>query len=23
GYVSFNFAVRDCDSMELSCYAGS
>jgi predicted O-methyltransferase YrrM len=23
GYVSFNFAVRDSDSMELSCYAGS
>ena len=22
-YVSFNFAVRDSDSMELSCYAGS
>ena len=22
GYVSFNFAVRDSDSMELSCYAG-
>ena len=21
GYVSFNFAVRDSDSMELSCYA--
>lgn len=23
GYVSFNFAVRDSDSMELSCYAGT
>jgi predicted O-methyltransferase YrrM len=23
GYVSFNFAVRDSDSMELSCHAGS
>jgi len=23
GYASFNFAVRDSDSMELSCYAGS
>jgi predicted O-methyltransferase YrrM len=23
GYVSFNFAVRDSDSMELSCYASS
>jgi predicted O-methyltransferase YrrM len=23
GYVSFNFAVRDSDSMELSCHAGT
>jgi predicted O-methyltransferase YrrM len=23
GYVSFNFAVRDSDSMELSCYTGT